>query len=109
MSTKESFFNAEFDVVKDAFFSDGEKEHFRNLLMTDRYSRFINFRLIKQNPTVLFAHAKELISRIENGEFTEKQMEEAEFWVGQYLLAIKSIQFEKEKGCSEISKDVIER
>ncbi len=78
-------------LVRDSFFTEGEKEYFEELMKKPEEKKIHN-ALTKENVQDLFDMAMELINRVEAGEFDEKQMEKVERLIAHLLAAIEDLQ-----------------
>lgn len=77
--------------VRDSYFDSGEKEYLEELLK-DPKEREIHQKLMQKNVEILYRKARELMVRVELGEFDEKQMVEAEYKITHLLAGIEDLE-----------------
>lgn len=88
MATMGNNFNARNDQLKNSFFTPEEQEYF-NELMKDPDEKSIHDKLLREDANILCEMVMDLIKRVEQGEFNEKQMEYVERCIAQLLGAVE--------------------
>lgn len=91
MAIKGNNSNQQYSFVRDSFFSESEKKFFTKLL-EDPTEMKIHSKLLTQKVELLYKKAVKLISRVEAGEFNEKQMANVEYMIAHYLAAIEDFE-----------------
>jgi len=77
--------------VRDSYFDSGEIEYLEELLK-DPKEKAIHQKLLNYNAELLYQKAKELMVKVETGEFNEKQMAKAEYQITHLLAAIEDLE-----------------
>ena len=83
--------NKRYNEIKKAFFTDGEIKHFEQIMKNPKEQK-THDKLLNKKPSLLYAKAMSLITRVELGEFNEEQMEIVEKYIAHYLSAIEDMQ-----------------
>ena len=83
--------NGKIAHVRDSYFDSGEKEYLEQLLK-DPKQKALHEKLLRQDAEKLYEKAAELMTRVELGEFNEKQMAEAEYMITHLLGAIEDLE-----------------
>ena len=92
--------NEQSAILKQSFLTEDMRAMLGKLLETDEETRKNFYKYSRYKQEELLAKVKELIGRVEAGEFTEEQMADVEYWIALLLAAIKLDQptMEKEPG-----------
>ena len=81
------------EKLRNAFFTQSEKEQFQKIMMNPKEQK-IHAKMLKQNAEELYKNAMELITWVELGRFNEKQMEKIEYMISHYLAGIEDLHLE---------------
>ena len=87
MAIKDQSKYAEYERVRQIFFTDGERKRFYNGLKNPK-DRNIHFLLRELDPTFLFKKATELMNQVEAGQFNREEMYDVEYKIAHYLAAM---------------------
>lgn len=106
MSTLGNNINNKNSYVRDTFFSSKGEQKYLEKMMKYPKEKAIHNSLLRENAENLCKKAMDLIERVEQGEFDEKQMHEVEYLITHYLAGIEDLQkvLEKELGSEDFSK-----
>ena len=96
MATEGNNYKKAYAETRDAFFCDGEKEFFEEL-MQDPYEKKTNNILKHSTADKRHQEALKLIERVESGEFNEEQMETVEYCLAQLLGSLEDAHIVKVK------------
>lgn len=103
MATVGNNTSAKYEHLRKAFFTDGEKKYFENVIMNDPAERVIHAKLLRYSADDLYAMAVKWIEMVERGEVSENEIAEVEYLIAHCLGAIEDLHPEL------ILEDVLER
>lgn len=95
MATNGNNINPEHAYLRDCFINEDMQEDL-NKLMQDPKNQIIHRILTKRKTSLLYEKAMELIEKVDNGEFTDDQMDQIEKEIAFFLSAIEDITMSKE-------------
>ena len=90
MATVGNNTSAKFEYLREAFFTEGEREQFEKI-MKKPSNRAIHEKMLGQKAETLYKKAMILIESVERGLFNEKEMAVVEFAISHYLAGIEDL------------------
>ena len=90
MATVGNNTSAKHEQLREAFFTEGEKEQFKKVMSNPKDQR-IHSKILEEKAETLYKKAMDLIKRVELGEFNDEQMEKVEYAISHYLAGIEDL------------------
>ena len=90
MATVGNNTSVKYEHLREAFFTEGEREQFEKIMKHTK-NRAIYEKMLEQNTDTLYKKAMVLIEAVERGEFDEKEMAVVEYTISHYLAGIDDL------------------